>query len=70
MKTKKMNLNERLLQAQRNVRCYETELCLDLIKFGEKSGSVEWDINQLKNWVKYIKNTSEMHGITFNVLLL
>lgn len=70
MKTQKMNLHQRLVKAQREISWYQKELCMDLERFGEKSGSVEWNLIRLKYWTKYVKNTCEMHGLTFNVLLL
>lgn len=70
MKTKKMNLHQRLETAKRNIEWYKKELCMDLIMYGEKSASVEWDIKGLKQWTKYVKNTCDMHGYVFSVLLL
>lgn len=70
MKTQKMNLHQRLQKASKEIDWYQKELCMDLLNYGEKSASVEWDLCRLKYWTKYVKNTCEMHGLTFNVLLL
>lgn len=70
MKTKKMNFKERLETAQRNINWFKKELCRDLIRYGEKSASVEWDLIRLKYWTKYVINTCEMHDYKIDVLLL
>lgn len=69
MKTKKLNLKGRIELAKWQIDYAQKELETDLLKFGVKSGSVEWDLLQIEQWSRYLKNTCKMHGLEFNILL-
>lgn len=68
MKTKELNLSKRLNKAQKNLHYWQKELCLDLLH--NNKYSVEYDLRQIENYIRYMKNTCIMHDYPFSALLL
>lgn len=66
MKTKKLNLAQRLEIAKENLHYWQKIEASELVR--GKSG--EWERKQIKQFAAYIKNTCDMHGIMFSIILL
>lgn len=65
---KKLNLQQRINKATQEIQYHQKELCLDLIY--NHPCSIEYDIDKLKLWTNYLRNTCLMHGIHFSKMLL
>lgn len=68
MKTKKLNLAQRILLAKWHIEYAQKELKDDLLKFGVKSASVEWDLLHIEQWSRYLRNTCEMHDLEYKLV--
>lgn len=66
MKTKKLNLNERLELAKQNLHCWQRMEALGLAS----GRNADYERTQVKQFAIYIKNTCDMHGLNFSTLLL
>lgn len=67
MKTEKLNLNERIEKASTFVKCYLRFMAMDIAYHGYVD---DLDVQRTKYWLRYLKNTCEMHGLTFSTILL
>lgn len=65
---KNFNLQQRIEKARLEIQYHQKELCLDLVH--NCKYSVEYDIDKLKLWTNYLRNTCLMHGIHFSKMLL
>lgn len=66
MKTKKLNLAQRLELAKSNLHSWQRIEALDLAN----GLNGDYERKHVKQFATYIKNTCEMHGLTFSTLLL
>ena len=69
---KKLNLQQRINKATQEIQYHQKELCLLLSCDWEWCTELEiaWEIEQLKLWTNYLRNTCLMHGIHFSKMLL
>jgi hypothetical protein len=66
MKTKKLNLVQRLEVAKRNMNFWQQMEAFEMAN-GNNSN---YQRKLIKQYATYIKNASEMHGMEFTILLL
>lgn len=66
MKTKKLNLAQRLEVAKRNMNFWQRLEAYEMAR--GKSSNFERDV--VKQYATYIKNVCDMHDLTFSTLLL
>lgn len=67
MKTKKISLEERIELVKIYVNSYSRLLAIDLVN---ESVYSEFELKQIKDWMRYLKNTCEMHNLVFSTVLL